>query len=190
MANEKDVEAGHGQMAPDPTADQDPYDVVNQAAKADKKAVLVAVGACVACQILLYIGLGVFWLVVYLKYKDARCEDPLPTWCLVNCIMIFCSMPFACATALVKKHGLQKAKMGQQSASMIVVSCISCLLGIFHFVWFILGNIWAWGQDWTQCNINLLEICRGYLIACYCLLGIVYCCGCLGGCAGAAKSGR
>ena len=142
------------------------------------KATMAATGAAICCQLVIWIGMGIFWLVIYLQYKDVICEDPLPTWCLVNCIVAFCSLPGACLTQAIKMHGKQQT-LGQTSKSVMCLSCVTCLLAIFHLVWFILGNAWAWGQNQLQCDWDLLYTIRVYLVVLYVFLGIGCCCGCL-----------
>jgi hypothetical protein len=166
----------------------EPFDTPSQDAPKDKKATnpvaaaspMAAAGCVGCCQLLVWIGLGVFWLVVYFEYDNWNdiCRYPLPTWCLVNGIGALASIPLAVLSSIATHR--QKAKMAIQktSALYMCMSCTFCLLSIFHFVWFILGNVWSWGQDKTQCSPNLLDICRTYLIIVYCLIGLAYLCMC------------
>ena len=152
--------------------------------EAEAKATKALAGAMictVCCQLVIWIGLGIFWLVTYLKYKDAHCEDPLPTWCLVNCIVMFCSLPGACLAQAIRMKGMKK---GETSPVVMLLSCVSCLIAVFQLVWFILGNVWAWGQNEFQCDWDLLYTVRVYLVVVYICLAVLCYCACFMSCVG------
>ena len=130
------------------------------------------------CQFLIWIGVGTFWVVVYGNYSGDSCRYPLPTWCLVNGISAFCSIPLSIFSALAARRQLKKAGEHKDSKLYQFMGCFSCLIMVFHLVWFILGNVWSWGQDKTECTESLLDICRTYLIIVYCFIGLIYYCAC------------
>jgi hypothetical protein len=141
---------------------------------------MAAAGAVGCCQVLVWIGLGVFWLVLYFEYDNWNdiCRYPLPTWCLVNGIGALASIPLAVLSSIATHRQQAKMAVEKTSALYMCMTCTGCLITIFHLVWFILGNVWSWGQDKTQCSPVLLDICRTYLIIVYCLLGFVCLCIC------------
>mmetsp|Transcript_101644 Transcript_101644/g.175496 ORF Transcript_101644/g.175496 Transcript_101644/m.175496 type:complete len:210 (-) Transcript_101644:798-1427(-) len=180
-AESADIEANYAPGGGGPEVYVADEDVANA-----KKKAAVAAGGAGCCQLCIWIAMGIFWLVVYLKYKDVPCQDPLPMWCLVQCIMSWASLPMACLAHAVKVHGLKKSALNQTSKSLILLSCVGCLLSIFHLVWFILGNVWAWGQNEFQCDWDLLKTVRIYLIVVYAFIGVLCCCACVMACVGSA----
>jgi len=139
-------------------------------------------GLC--CQLLIWIGMGIFWFWIYLGYKDVVCEHPLPMWCLVNCIVSFGGLPASCLANTIRVHGLQNAAAGPSlnvrvPTSIACLSGISCLLVVFQTVCFILGNYWAFGQNELECDAGLLKAVRYYFIATYVVIGAICCCTCL-----------
>jgi len=139
-------------------------------------------------QLILGCGISAFLLWAGLHYKDTDtypCNKPIAMWLFATGVtglavvglMLIQVMCFLTGTEAGAFFGL-------------CIAIIQGLSGLWSLVWFILGNVWVFGTNATDCPADdgtLFKIGFWYLIAVYILMGLGCVLACLIACCCASK---
>lgn len=144
-------------------------------------------------QTIITLGVGVWFIVCFAIYSPKKdnpsrpeCKKPIHVWLLVMGItqIVFLGISLLatfCCRIGVKETSVVKKKGG---CGTLLVTILTCLILLWIFVWWIVGQAWTFSIKSFQCNETVYLTAFWYLIVTYILIGIgiiiailVCCCG-------------
>jgi len=117
-----------------------------------------------------WVGSSAFITWAGAHYKDTSeypCNKDIALWLLVW---------GAVSLALVSQELLMRCAAAKQwAACLMCIVCFILLIGLFQFCWFIVGSVWVFSTNETDCPADdgkLFKIGFWYLIALYIAFGL------------------
>jgi amino acid transporter len=113
------------------------------------------------------------WLfVVYGKYHDAPCDEPLAEFCLITAVIGVVGYAITAFIMIrLRKIIVMAHRLGEDPDMQPITTygCILVLLSLGNFIFYVIGNTWVWNS--TNCSDSLRSSARIYLIISYVMVG-------------------
>ena len=138
-------------------------------------------------------AISVMVITVLLSQDENDCETPIRLWLTVYALTCGIGVALQFSGELTKLINSQRLK---QFVVRLVYAAFA-FFSLFNIVWFILGNLWLYGDDECEDSFQAGYITALVILVCHyviygglcCLISCVFCCACMAGVATAAAQG-
>jgi len=135
-------------------------------------------------QLAIFLGAAVFALWAGLHYEGVSCDKPIDTWLFVTGITALSLMGAVFLVILLLACGTA-TENGCAVGMALCFTCLICLGAVFQFAWFIVGNVWVFSTNVTECpggSDELYLIGYWFIIGQYIAMGVSLVFSCLSMC--------
>eukprot|EP01120_Amphizonella_sp_Union-15-10_P006061 TRINITY_DN1883_c0_g1_i2.p1 TRINITY_DN1883_c0_g1~~TRINITY_DN1883_c0_g1_i2.p1 ORF type:complete len:164 (-),score=6.72 TRINITY_DN1883_c0_g1_i2:55-546(-) len=121
------------------------------------------------CTSLIMLGVAIYFIILYAQNKHSYCTKPIGTFLLVSGITSLFAFFFGILSIPSADERSNKTSTCQK-----LFSCFSSLIGLFSFIWFIIGSVWTFSIEKDDCPV-FYPVSFWYLIITFILLGVSCC---------------